>query len=42
MSKKLYDHLISTNYANISNKIQKEKKKSAARSVPPGDDSRIK
>ena len=33
MSKKLYDHIISTNYANINTKIQKEKKKNKARKV---------
>ena len=27
MSKKLYDHFIATNYANIGVKIQQEKKK---------------
>lgn len=27
MSKKLYDHIISTNYGNISNKIKNSKKK---------------
>ncbi|GAF89554.1 unnamed protein product [marine sediment metagenome] len=31
MSKKLYDHLTSVNYANISNKIKKAKKKNKAR-----------
>ncbi len=31
MSKKLYDHLTSVNYANISNKIKKAQKKSKAR-----------
>ena len=30
MSKKLYDHIISTNYGNIDTKIKKEKKKSQA------------
>ena len=33
MSKKLYDHITSTNYANINTKIQKEQKKSKARKV---------
>ena len=31
MSKKLYDHLISVNYADISNTIKKAQKKSKAR-----------
>ena len=31
MSKKLYDHITSTNYANINTKIQKEQKKAATR-----------
>ena len=33
MSKKLYVHLTSTNYANINTKIQKEQKKSKPRKV---------
>ena len=33
MSKKLYDHLILTNYAEINTKIKKETKKSGARKV---------
>ena len=33
MSKKLYVHLTSTNYADINTKIQKETKKSAAHKV---------
>ncbi len=33
MSKRLYDHLISTNYASISTKIKKETKKSGTRKV---------
>ena len=33
MSKKLYDHIISTNYANINTKVQKEKKKGKTRKV---------
>ena len=39
MSKRLYDHLISTNYANISNKVQKEKKKSKPLAVSKGNNS---
>ena len=31
MSKRLYDHLISTNYANINTKVKKEQKKAGAR-----------
>ncbi len=31
MSKKLYDHLISVNYADISNTIKKAQKKGKAR-----------
>lgn len=31
MSKKLYDHLTSVNYDNISNKIKKAKKKNKTR-----------
>ena len=33
MSKKLYDHIISTNYANINAKIKKATKKSGARKI---------
>ena len=33
MSKKLYDHITSTNYANINTNIKKETKKSGARKV---------
>ena len=33
MSKKLYEHLISTNYENISERIKKAQKKSTARKV---------
>ncbi len=33
MSKKLYEHLISTNYENISDKIKKAQKKSPAHNV---------
>ena len=39
MSKKLYDHITSTNYANINMKIQKEQKKSKARKVSTSKDS---
>lgn len=31
MSKKLYEHIISTNYANINTKVKKEQKKAGAR-----------
>ena len=40
MSKKLYDHIISTNYGNIDTKIKKEKKKSQARKTTPDKVSR--
>ena len=40
MSRKLYDHLTSTNYAGINTKIQKEQKKSKARPVSEGKDSK--
>ena len=33
MSKKLYDHITSTNYANINTKIKKEQKKNKTRKV---------
>ena len=33
MSKKLYDHIISTNYANITKKIKTFTKKKSARKV---------
>ena len=33
MSKKLYEHLISTNYEKISDRIKKAQKKSTARNV---------
>ena len=33
MSKKLYDHIISTNYANINTKIQVLKKKKKASKI---------
>ena len=33
MSKRLYDHIISTNYANINTKIKEATKKSGARKV---------
>jgi hypothetical protein len=33
MSRKLYVHLISTNYAKVSTKIDKQKKKSVTRKV---------
>ena len=33
MSKKLYDHITSTNYANINEKIKTAKKKSGSRKV---------
>ena len=33
MSKKLYDHVTSVNYANINTKIKKEKKKTKAPKV---------
>lgn len=42
MSKRLYDHLISTNYANINTKIKAATKKAAPRKVPSGNNSRIK
>ena len=34
MSKKLYDHITSTNYANISKKIKTFTKKKGAHKVP--------
>lgn len=37
MSKKLYDHIISTNYANINTKIQMLKKKKKASKVHAKD-----
>ena len=40
MSKKLYDHIISTNYGKINDKIKAAKKKSATRKVPASNDSR--
>ena len=42
MSKKLYVHITSTNYANINTKIQKEQKKSKARKVSSSEDNRVK
>lgn len=33
MSKKLYEHLISTNYENISERVKKAQKKSTARKI---------
>ena len=42
MSKKLYDHITSTNYANINTKIQKEQKKSKSRKVSTSKDSGAK
>ena len=33
MSKKLYEHLISTNYENISERIKKAQKKNTTREV---------
>ena len=39
MSKKLYDHITSTNYANINTKIKKEQKKNKARKVSRKQDS---
>ena len=42
MSKRIYEHLISTNYASINTKIKKATKKAAAHKVSTGDDSRIK
>ena len=42
MSKRLYDHITSTNYANINTKIQKEQKKSQPRKVSTSKDSRTK
>ena len=40
MSKKLYDHITSTNYANINNKIKAAKKKSESRKVSAPNNSR--
>ena len=42
MSKKLYEHIISTNYANINTKIKKATKKSPPRKVSSDDNSRVK
>ena len=42
MSKKLYVHITSTNYANINTKIQKEQKKSQTRKVSASKDSGTK
>tara|TARA_R110000787_G_scaffold279402_1_gene389516 strand:+ start:257 stop:397 length:141 start_codon:yes stop_codon:yes gene_type:complete len=39
MSKKLYEHIISTNYANINTKIKKATKKAAPRKVSTGNNS---
>ena len=39
MSKKLYEHLISTNYANINTKIKKATKKNPPRKVPGNKNS---
>ena len=36
MSKKLYDHFIATNYANIGVKVQQEKKKSKPQPTAKG------
>lgn len=41
MSRILYVHLTSTNYAKVNTKIQQQKKKSKAHRVSTGDDSRI-
>jgi len=42
MSRKLYVHTTSTNYANINTKIQKEQKKSKTREVSSPENSRAK
>ena len=42
MRRGLYEHLTSTNYANINTKIKKETKKAAPHKVPAGDNSRTK
>lgn len=39
MSKRLYDHLISTNYASIGTKIKKATKKAAPHKVPAGNNN---
>lgn len=39
MSKKLYDHLISTNYEKIFDKIKEEKKKSNSRKISTKQDN---
>lgn len=41
MSKKLYEHIISVNYAKVSERIKKEKKKSKPRDVSTSSDSGI-
>ena len=40
MSKKLYDHITSTNYASINDKIKAEKKKGRSRKVSASNNSR--
>ncbi len=40
MSKKLYDHITSTNYANINDKIKAAKKKSGSRKVSASNNNK--
>lgn len=42
MSKKLYDHLKSTNYGNITNKIKKLQKKAKPRKVSENNNMELK
>ena len=42
MSRKLYVHITSTNYANINTKIQEEQKKSKTRKVSTSKDNGTK
>lgn len=42
MSKKLYDHITLTNYANINTKIQKEQKKGKTHKVSSSENNRVK
>jgi hypothetical protein len=39
MSKRIYEHLISTNYANINTKIKKATKKAAPHKVLAGNNN---
>tara|TARA_R110000868_G_scaffold173753_2_gene410104 strand:+ start:536 stop:664 length:129 start_codon:yes stop_codon:yes gene_type:complete len=42
MSKRIYEHLISTNYASINTKIKKATKKAAPSKVPAGNNNSYK